>query len=318
MQPYNTTPAEDAVLSVLGGVPIAEAAKRAGTSPGRLAAAVELYRAAGRAALEARPGGWHQVYIQFADYPPAASVLQAYLLPVLRDASVERWWFLRKHPCWRLRIHHRPDVPEKRAVTHVAEALDSAVSRGGVKEWTPSLYEPEIVAFGGPDGMAISHALFHTDSVGVLDYLRQAADRTEGLLDGKATSLLLAALFLRAAGLEWGEQGDVWGQVEARRPLPDDVPTDRVSAMAEQLQRLLLLDAGPVLAAGPLAPLRSWATGMEDGGRALAAAAREGRLGLGLRGILARHILFHWNRMGFTTRQQAIWSRAAREAALGR
>ena len=58
--------------------------------------------------------------------------------------------------------------------------------------------------------------------------------------------------------------------------------------------------------------------GMEDGGEALAAAAQEGRLGLGLRGILARHILFHWNRMGFDTRQQAIWSRAAREAALGR
>ncbi|WP_264296568.1 lantibiotic dehydratase C-terminal domain-containing protein [Streptomyces sp. C8S0] len=56
---------------------------------------------------------------------------------------------------------------------------------------------------------------------------------------------------------------------------------------------------------------------MEHGGRALADAAHEGRLRLGLRGILARHILFHWNRMEFTTRQQAIWSRAAREAVLG-
>lgn len=37
----------------------------------------------------------------------------------------------------------------------------------------------------------------------------------------------------------------------------------------------------------------------------------------GLRGILARPILFHWNQMGFTTRQQAIYSRAAREMILG-
>lgn len=42
-----------------------------------------------------------------------------------------------------------------------------------------------------------------------------------------------------------------------------------------------------------------------------------GDLNLGVRGILARHILFHWNRMGFTTRQQAIWVRAAGETILG-
>ncbi|KOV78422.1 hypothetical protein ADL02_24970 [Streptomyces sp. NRRL WC-3723] len=174
------------------------------------------------------------------------------------------------------------------------------------------------MAFGGPDGIAISHSLFHTDSIGVLDYFRQAAEGTKGLLDAKATSFLLTTLFLRAAGLEWGEQGDVWGRVEARRPLPDDVPVDKVSAMAEQLQRFLLLDSAPALADGPLTPLGSWVTGLEVGGRALAAAAYEGRLALGLRGALARHVLFHWNRMGFNTRQQAIWSRAAREAALGR
>ncbi|WP_308406124.1 hypothetical protein [Streptomyces naphthomycinicus] len=57
--------------------------------------------------------------------------------------------------------------------------------------------------------------------------------------------------------------------------------------------------------------------GPEDGGRALATAAHEGRLRLGLRGALARHIFFHWNRMGFNTRQQAIWLGAAWEAALG-
>jgi hypothetical protein len=58
-------------------------------------------------------------------------------------------------------------------------------------------------------------------------------------------------------------------------------------------------------------------TGLEHSGQALADAAHAGNLQLGLRGILARHILFHWNRMGFTTRQQAIYSRAARETILG-
>jgi len=309
---------ESAVLSVLGGTPIEEAARQAGTPPARLAEAVERYRAAGRAALDTRTTGWYQTYITFADYRTAEDAFRTHLLPALRSEPVGAWWFVRKHPCWRLRVHPPPHTRIEDTVVHITKALDTAVSRGAVKEWSPSLYEPETVAFGGTEGMRIAHALFHVDSDGVLDYHRHVTDRTTALLpDAKTTSLLITTLFLRAAGLEWGEQGDVWGQVEARRPLPDDVPVGRVEALAEPLRRLLLLDPSQALADGPLAPLRPWATGMQHGARALAAAARDGRLGLGLRGILARHVLFHWNRMGFTPRQQAIWARAARGAILG-
>ncbi|MGW4730532.1 thiopeptide-type bacteriocin biosynthesis protein [Streptomyces shenzhenensis] len=316
VDPYDASPVEDAVLSVLGGEPIADAAHRARMLPGRLADAVERYRAAGRAALDASPADWHQVYIQFAHYPTAEPAFRAYLLPSLRGTHVGAWWFLRKHPCWRLRLQHSPDTMAGDAIAHVSEALDSAVSWGVVKDWWPSLYEPETLAFGGPDGMTIAHSVFHTDSVGVLDYQQNTTGGATGL-DAKATSLLITSLFLRAAGLEWGEQGDVWGQVEARRPLAEDIPPDKVSSLADSMRQLLLRDTGPALANGPLTPLGNWVTGMEHGGRALADAARDGRLGLGLRGVLARHVLFHWNRMGFNARQQAIWSRAAREAALG-
>lgn len=192
------------------------------------------------------------------------------------------------------------------------------MSWGVVEDWRPYVYEPENVAFGGTDGMTVSHRLFHADSIGVLDHHRHTAGVADGPLDAKATSLLVTTLFLRAAGLEWAEQGDVWGQIEAKRPLPEDVPSDKVSPMVDAMRKLLVVDARPALADGPLVRLQSWVTGMEHGGRALADAARDGRPGLGLRGVLARHVLFHWNRMGFTTRQQAIWSRAAREAVLGR
>lgn len=33
--------------------------------------------------------------------------------------------------------------------------------------------------------------------------------------------------------------------------------------------------------------------------------------------VMPSGAVFHWNRMGFTTRQQTIWARAAREAILG-
>ncbi|WEH16438.1 thiopeptide-type bacteriocin biosynthesis protein [Streptomyces sp. VNUA24] len=308
---------EQAVLAALTGTALAEAASQAQTSPEHLAETTEHYRGTGRSALDPQLGSWHQVNIEFTDYPTAEQPFRTYLLPALRTGPIGTWWFVRKHPCWRLRVQPGPGTRMEDAVAHLTEVLDSTLSRGVAKRWWSSLYEPETIAFGGTHGMTIAHTLFHTDSVGVLDYHQHMADSTSGLLGPKETSLLVTTLLLRAAGLEWGEQGDVWGQVETRRPLPTDVHPDQVSSMVALVRRLLTLDAGPALTDGPLTPLGNWVTGLEHCGRALADAARAGKLQLGLRGILARHILFHWNRMGFTTRQQAIWARAARETILG-
>ncbi|BBC35140.1 hypothetical protein SGFS_064340 [Streptomyces graminofaciens] len=317
---------EQAVLAVLTGTPPTEAASRAQTSPEHLLKATERYRDAGRAALGVglEPSGWLQANIEFTDYSTAERAFHTYLLPLLRRAmdsgSIACWWFIRKRPSWRLRALPGPGSRADDLSRQIHELLDTVVSGGGAERWWPSPYEPETTAFGGPHGMDIAHDLFHTDSLGVLDYLHlMGRDGDEGgFLDAKATSLLLISLFLRAAGQEWSEQGDVWALVAATRPLPGDVPVDRVTAMTPVLKRLLTIDAAPALRAkGPLAPVADWFARMEHSGRALGHAGREGRLSLGTRGILARHIIFHWNRMGFTTRQQAVWARAAREAILG-
>ncbi|QCX77838.1 hypothetical protein C9F11_21030 [Streptomyces sp. YIM 121038] len=315
--PYDADRIEDAVLAVLGGAAVEEAARAADTSPARLVEAIERYRAAGRAVLDAQPSGWHQVNIRFADYPTAERAFRAYLAPALHTGSVGTWWFVRKHPHWRLRYFPAPDTDPEKAVTHVTEALDSSVSWGVTVDWRPAPYEPETVAFGGAAGMTLAHELFHTDSVGVLDYFRAATQNLPGRPDAKTTSLLAMSLLMRAARLEYGEQGDVWGRIEERRPLAEDVTPEQVSAMVEPMRRLLLTDVHP-LDSGPLAHVRGWAEGLARSGRALEEAAESGALSLGKRGILARHVLFHWNRMGFTLRQQSIWSRAAREAVLGR
>jgi thiopeptide-type bacteriocin biosynthesis protein len=309
--------AEDAVLAVIAGTPVEEAARRAGVATPVLAEDLERYRAAGRAALELRARGWFQTGIHFADYPSAAQTFTAYVLPALRTGPVGAWWFVRKHPRWRLRACPVAGASLGDVTTHIAEALDHSMSWGVVTDWRPGLYEPETVAFGGPVGMTLAHELFHSDSVGVLDLLRRAADGCHKLLDAKSTSLLAMTVLMRAARLEFGEQGDVWARVEERRPLPDDLSLEGVRTMIEPLLRLLLTDIGPLMTDAPLAPVRPWLEGLERCGRTLADAASEGTLALGIRGVLARHVLFHWNRMGFTTRQQAIWARAAREAILG-
>lgn len=59
------------------------------------------------------------------------------------------------------------------------------------------------------------------------------------------------------AGLERGEQGDVWGRVEATRALPPCRAPGKVSAMVDTMTQLLTLDARPLLADGPFAPLQN-------------------------------------------------------------
>lgn len=320
----NSSAAEQAILAALTGTPITEAASQVRSSPERLAEAVELYRSAGRTALDARtePSGWHQVNIEFADYPTAERAFLTYLLPPLQQATdtgtVGAWWFVRKCPCWRLRIAPGSQALIEDTSKHIAEALDSAVSWGVVKRYWPSLYEPETTAFGGPNGIKLAHDLFRVDSIGILDYLRRTNTDDGGLLDVKTTSLLVTSHFLRAANQEWSEQGDVWARVEAKRPLADDVPAERVTAMTGTLRKLLAIDAGSALrGSAQITPYAAWLSGLERCGQALALAGREGRLGLGTRNVLARHVIFHWNRMGLNTRQQAVLARAARETILG-
>lgn len=161
--------------------------------------------------------------------------------------------------------------------------------------------------------MELTHALFHADSLGVLDYHRGTVP-----LRPTETSLLVVTALLRAAGLEWGEQGDVWARVAASRPTAADLRQARVAHAVPALRRLLALDIDALIDDGPLTPLRPWFTDVRTNGQDLGNAARAGRLQLGLRSVLARHVLFHWNRMGLPTARQAATARAAREAVLGR
>lgn len=73
----NTTTIADAVLSVMAGSPVAEAAVRADLDPAVLVDAVELFHQAGLQALteaEERVPSCRQVYLEFADWSTAETV----------------------------------------------------------------------------------------------------------------------------------------------------------------------------------------------------------------------------------------------------
>lgn len=315
-QPTHLEATLHAVLEVLAGAGTDTAAAHAGLDPADLDAAIAVYQQAGQHALaqQAGPPAWRQLYVQFTDWDKAEQTAADHIAPVLdlaqQDELITGWWFIRKHPCWRMRLLPAPGTQLPPAL---ADTLDELTADGRVHRWWPGIYEPEAAAFGGDISMTIAHTLFHADSRAILA-------PAHGDLGRRELSLLLCATLMRAAGLEWYEQGDVWHRVTRERPLPPDVPAAKVHAMAGSVRQLLLADTSPT---GPmlqsdrtLRPAADWVHAFRHAGRDLGTAARAGTLDRGLREVISYHVIFHWNRIGLPSRTQSILAHAARTAIL--
>lgn len=313
----------DAVRSVLAGASPAEVAGRRGLITDDLADAVETYHRAGTNALYERAADshWWQAHLEFAEWHKAeytaATILEPHLRAWIAEGLLDRWWFIRKAPCWRLRLRSHPANRDELAVT-AAALFDQLVDDGHLSTWRPSHYEPESLAFGGPVGIAIAHDLFSADSTHLLSYLN--ADQHQ--LGRRELSLLLCTALFRAAGQEWFEAGDIWHRVAHLRPVPDHANTDtrHHSSLSRQLRTLLNYDTrptGPLFSSdGPLATTRPWAEAFHDAGQALAAAGDQSSLHRGIRAVLAHHVIFHWNRLGFDANTQHALAHAAAIAVL--
>ena len=257
---------------------------------------------------------WYQLRVQFSDWSAAEAVGAERLGPRLdqlqASGATTGWWFLRKHPCWRLRLRDANSAA-------VDQMLDELTSAGLLTRWWPTVYEPETAAFGGPVGMDVVHDLFCADSRGVLDYARRSAPG----LGRRELSVLLISALLREAGLDWFEHGDVFDRVARLRSVPDadDV---RVEQLADSVRTLLALPApaGSALfeVGGPVAFAAPWLAAHQIAGRRLGEAASRGRLHRGVRAVLPHVVIFHWNRLGLPTTTQGILASAARTATLPR
>lgn len=307
-----------AVLAVLTGLPIADAARQHRLDPVTLNNAVAVYDQAGRKALtqHAHAAEWWQVYLHFTDWSHADTTFVTHVLPILRKAetlgAVDGWWYTRKHPCWRLRLRLRPTF---QAGSTVSADLNRLVAEQHLQRWWPGIYEPESAAFGGDAGMTAAHTLFVTDSYQI-QRLRSDDHLTVG---PRELSVLLCSTMLRAAGLEWYEQGDVWHRVitDEHRSAIADVPTDQINALTQQIRHLLLADSSALFQPdGPLALAHEWAATFRSTGHTLSRAVQAGTLERGLRQVLSYHVIFHWNRLGLSMRSQSMLAWAARAAIL--
>ncbi|MFD5319200.1 methyltransferase, FxLD system [Streptomyces sp. NPDC127098] len=256
------------------------------------------------------PDRWQQHNITFVDRDSARRAITERLGPALLAAEMEGqltgWWFMNKQP-WPLRYLADDPSPLVEAL------LTDLVADGVAVSWLPCVYEPETAAFGGPAAMDIAHELFHGDARHLLAY-----QPGPGHLGRPETAVLLASTMMRAAGLDWFEQGDVWAQVAGLRPSTVPVPPERAAELAPSLRTLMTADARDLCRSdGPLAGREGWVDAFERAGAALASLARGGVLTRGVRAVIAHHVIFHANRAGLLRDDQSALSTIAREVVMG-
>ncbi|MFB7270638.1 methyltransferase, FxLD system [Streptomyces sp. NPDC056244] len=256
------------------------------------------------------PPHWHQHNIVFTDRERAQRAITERLAPALFAAEeagqVTGWWFMNKQP-WPLR--YWADEPSPLIERLLSELVDGGTARS----WTRGIYEPETAAFGGPYAMDAAHELFHADSRHLLTY-----PPGPGRLGRRESAVVLASAMMRAAGLDWFEQGDVWAKYAAVRPAAAPIPQERGAALAPAM-RTLMTASTPALCrpGGPLDGHAPWVAAFEKTGTVLAGLAAGGGLTRGLRAVLAHHILFHANRAGLSPQDQHALSHIAKEAVMG-
>ncbi|MFE2258190.1 thiopeptide-type bacteriocin biosynthesis protein, partial [Streptomyces cyaneofuscatus] len=220
---------------------------------------------------------WHASVAFPTQHRDAARVLATAL-------AGQRFHFLRKDAGVRLRTEQP-----------ATGLLDQLVADRVLTGWTGGIYEPETHAFGGPEGMAVAHDVFCADS--------PAALAQTGTPGARERAVMLLSAMIRAAGLDPFEAGDVYAQWAALRPPVAPPHGPALDTALSAMRRLMNADAAlrPDAEAG-------WAervAAFENAGRRLRLLADDGQLIRGIRGVLAHHAIFAFNRAGVPAETQA-------------
>ncbi|MCX4393198.1 methyltransferase, FxLD system [Streptomyces sp. NBC_01767] len=208
--------------------------------------------------------------------------------------SGRRFHFLRKDAGVRLRTEQP-----------ATGLLDQLVADRVISGWTSGIYEPETYAFGGPEGMEVAHDVFCADS--------PAALAETGIPGARERGVMLLSAMIRAAGLDPFEAGDVYARWAALRPTVNPPQGPALEKAVSAMRRLMNADA-----ARRPAPEAGWGervAAFEDAGRRLHRLAADGRLIRGIRGVIAHHAIFAFNRAGVPVDAQAATAWLGRHVA---
>jgi thiopeptide-type bacteriocin biosynthesis protein len=262
---------------------------------------------------------WRQVSITFPDWTQAEPTVLTHLAPQLSAAEekkqISAWFFIRKHPSWRVRYLPAPEAAAE-AQACIEQHLTELSARRHISGWASAVYEPEVHAFGGVNAMAAAHRLFHRDSLCLLAHLRNDSGTRAG--HRREISLMLCSILMRAARQDWYEQGDVWARVAEHRENPAEGTRQASTTLHQAVGRLISVDAeSQMREEASLARAALWADAYAAAGRELARLHAAGQLHRGMRDILAHHVIFAWNRLGLPYSAQAVLSATARTVIFG-
>lgn len=253
---------------------------------------------------------WQQTNLTFTDPTLAESIAVTHVIPLLTTAEHHRqisaWFVIRKGHQWRLRY-----LPTHTAghTTRLRGQLGALCRAGHLTNVTQVIYEPETAAFGGPRAMRLAHRLWHLDSRHLLTRPPAQPPRTREL------SILLCTAMMRAAGLDWYEQGDVWARIAEHR---DPADLTRIETLHDAVRQLLVVQPASLTHTGaPLAAATTWIDAFATTGAALRRTHDSGHLQRGLRDILTHHLIFMWNRRGIPDHDQAALAATARDVIFG-
>ncbi|MEU4166130.1 methyltransferase, FxLD system [Streptomyces sp. NPDC026665] len=257
-----------------------------------------------------RPDPWHQHNIAFPKREIGQRAITERIGPTLRaaeeDGQLADWWFMNKRP-WPLRYR----APEPSPL--VERLLRDLVDDGTAASCVWGIYEPETDAFGGPKAMDAAHDLFHQDARHLLIYQPRP-----GRLGRREIAVLLMSALMRAAGLDWFEQGDVWAKAAVLRPAVHPLTAERATALILSMHKLMTVEARTLCRpSGPLEGHAEWVKAFERAGKTLARLAVGGHLTRGLRAVITHHLIFHANRSGLPSVDQSTLFNIARKAVMG-
>lgn len=255
--------------------------------------------------------GWRQTTITFPDPNAADQAAITHLAPILTEAETRQlitaWFYVRKQT-WRLR--YLPASSTTEADHYLTGQLARLRHARHISAAVPGIYEPETHAFGGTTAMDAAHRLWHHDS---RHLLTPATGQTP--VRHRELSIMLAAAMMRAAGLDWYEQGDVWARVADHRDPPEPALVD---TLLHPVKRLLTVDPTSLTHQdASLAAARTLFDAYIAAGDTLNRLNQTGQLRRGLRATLAHHMIFAWNRRSIPGLYQAALATAAKTTILG-
>lgn len=285
----------------------------AGQDHKRLLAQRRLFLQAGLRALEeARTPHWLQFNVQPAPGDPRSIAMFESLAHGLTDLAaagrIQNFFFMQKPPGWRLRFEVSPEAGD--AAEIIRERLQRMQTQGAIAAFTPAIYEPETLLFGGTASMAIVHELFTADSELWMRYHASPSFQASG--PSWVLSLSLLRHLFAGLGITDWEDLDVWDRVRTRtgrridaaiaqdpefRSVAAEIaqvwaqPDSQMASCPTQLQTLAAEAREKLAALG-----RKWQT---------KCSASEGTT-IGPRAVAALFVIFHWNRAWLTAARQSL------------